>query len=167
MNDATIYLLRMLIPHVQTALMLRSRLDVADVVNLFSEAALDAMSIAAFLVSGDGRIRHMNRLAAGYPKNTAGLRSRHGRLTATDAHKNVQLQFLIGGACGKKGTHSLPGGANEDSAARGADIASACHRARASAEPFSGKEFLRSRVRQGSIVTAQIHAPRSCDSSMA
>jgi len=111
MNDASLYLLRTLIPHVQTALLLRARLEVADAKNVFSEAALDAMSIAVFLVSGDGWIRHMNLLATGYLQKTEGLWSRHGRLTATDAHENAQLQFLIRGACGEKIADSLPGGA--------------------------------------------------------
>ena len=111
MDDASIYLLRMLIPHVQTALLLRARLAISDAGNLFSEAALDAMSIAAFLVADDGRIWHMNRLAGGYLEGAEGLRSHQGRLTATDSRENAQLQFLITGACGEKRASLLPGGA--------------------------------------------------------
>jgi DNA-binding CsgD family transcriptional regulator len=111
MDAASQQFLRTLIPHVQTALLLRARLDVSDACNLFSEMALNAMSIAAFLVGGNGRIRHMNRLAAGYLQGSEGLSSRQGRLTATDPCENAQLQFLLAGARGENGAESLPGGA--------------------------------------------------------
>jgi DNA-binding CsgD family transcriptional regulator/PAS domain-containing protein len=112
MDGASIHLLETLIPHVQTALLLRSKIAVSDTANLFSETALDAMSLAAFLVNGKGRIRHMNQLAAGYLQGTEGLRSHHGRLAATDPHEDGQLQFLIAGATGEKNDLvSLPGGA--------------------------------------------------------
>lgn len=111
MDAASVYLLRMLIPHVQTALLLRARLDVADACNLFSETALDAMSIAAFLVRRNGQIRHMNQLAAVHLQGAEGLRSHRGRLAATDSYEDAQLQFLIAGACGWKDADSLPGGA--------------------------------------------------------
>jgi DNA-binding CsgD family transcriptional regulator/PAS domain-containing protein len=112
MDAASTHLLETLIPHVQTALLLRSKIAASDASNLFSETALDAMSIAAFLVTGKGQIRHMNRLAAGYLEGTEGLRSHDGRLTATDSYEDAQLQLLIAGASGEKDASvSLPGGA--------------------------------------------------------
>jgi len=111
MDDASVYLLQTLIPHVQTALLLRARLALSDACTFFSEVALDAMSIAAFLVAADGRIKHMNQLAAGYLQSTEGLRSHQGQLTAADPHENAQLRFLIAGACGEKKASLLPGGA--------------------------------------------------------
>jgi DNA-binding CsgD family transcriptional regulator len=112
MDAASIHLLETLIPHVQTALLLRAKIAVSEAFELFSETALDAMSIAAILVTGTGRIRHMNQLAAGHLQGTDGLRSHQGRLTATDSYENAQLQFLIAGASGEKdASGSLPGGA--------------------------------------------------------
>ncbi|MGD0443112.1 MAG: helix-turn-helix transcriptional regulator [Edaphobacter sp.] len=112
MDAASTHVLETLIPHVRTALLLRSKIAAADASNLFSETALDAMSIAAFLVTGKGQIRHMNRLAAGYLEGAEGLRSRDGRLIATDSHEDAQLQFLMAGASGEKDASvSLPGGA--------------------------------------------------------
>jgi DNA-binding CsgD family transcriptional regulator/PAS domain-containing protein len=112
MDAASIHLVESLIPHVQTALRLRTKVIACNAFEFFSEAALDTMSIAAFLVNGQGRIRHMNQLAAGYLQGTEGLRSHHGRLAATDPHEDGQLQFLIAGATGEKNDLvSLPGGA--------------------------------------------------------
>jgi DNA-binding CsgD family transcriptional regulator len=106
MDAASLHLLQMLIPHVQTALLLRTKLAASHAPNLFSETALDAMGIAAILVTGSGRIRHMNQLAAAHLKRANGLTVHNGRLKAIDLQENAQLQFLIVGASGEK--HALP-----------------------------------------------------------
>jgi DNA-binding CsgD family transcriptional regulator/PAS domain-containing protein len=112
MDAASIHLIESLLPHVQTALRLRTKVIACNASEFFSETVLDAMGLAAFLVNGNGRIRHMNQLAAGYLHGTEGLRSHHGRLAARDPHEDAQLQFLIATATGEKDALvSLPGGA--------------------------------------------------------
>jgi DNA-binding CsgD family transcriptional regulator len=120
MDAASIHLLQTLIPHVQAALLLRAKIVASEASDLLSETALDAMSIAAILVTGRGQIRHMNRLAAGYLQGTDvqgadvqsadGLYLRQGRLVATDTSEDGRLQSLIAGASGEI-SGSLPGGA--------------------------------------------------------
>ncbi|HEY4048164.1 MAG TPA: hypothetical protein VGM27_14980 [Acidobacteriaceae bacterium] len=61
MDAASIHLRQVPIPHVQTALLLRSKIATSQATNLFSETALEAMSIAAILINSNGRIRHMNQ----------------------------------------------------------------------------------------------------------
>ena len=104
---------QMLIPHIQRALRLRTKVLACNASNVFSEAALEAMSIAAFLVNGKGRVRHMNQGAAAYLQKPWGLCLLHGRLTATDSAASVQLDLLITGAAsaGRNGSSSVPGGA--------------------------------------------------------
>ncbi len=113
MDPASSHLLVTLLPHVQTALRLRTKVIDCNVSNLFSETALDAMSIAAFLVTGKGRVRHMNRLAATYLESRDGLLLQGGRVTAKDLHEAAQLESLIAGATssGRNGSEAVPGGA--------------------------------------------------------
>ena len=101
-------LLEMLIPHIQTALRLRTKVLACNASNVFTEAALEAMSIAAFLVNGKGRVRHMNQGAASYLQKACGLRLLHGRLTATDSAGGAQLELLIAGAASPEGTAQDP-----------------------------------------------------------
>ena len=77
-------LLQELVPHLQIALELRKRLSATEAVSVFSETVLDAMSIAAFLVDGKARVRHMNQLASNYLEGATGLRLNRGRLVAID-----------------------------------------------------------------------------------
>jgi DNA-binding CsgD family transcriptional regulator/PAS domain-containing protein len=113
MDAASIHLLQTLIPHVQTALRLRTKLAVANTANLFSETALDAMSIAAFLVTSTGHVRHMNQLAVAHIQRNDGLRLNSSRLSATDLRENAQMEFLIARAAGgrRNGSDAMPGGA--------------------------------------------------------
>jgi DNA-binding CsgD family transcriptional regulator len=113
MEEASINLLRMLLPHAHAALQIRSRLHAAELPRLFSETALDAMSVAAFLVASDGRVQHMNSLASELVQKADGLRLDGAFLTATDPTESAQLRALISGAvaAGKKNTIAAPGGA--------------------------------------------------------
>jgi DNA-binding CsgD family transcriptional regulator len=103
----------MLMPHIQTALRLRTKVLACNASSVFSETALEAMSIAAFLVNGKGRVRHMNQGAAAYLQKRSGLCLLHGKLTAMDSAVSTQLELLIAGAAsaGRSGSKSLPGGA--------------------------------------------------------
>ena len=106
-------LLHLLLPHAYTALQLHSRLRAAEFPKLFSEAALDAMSIAAFLVNADGRVRHMNQLASAAVQNGDGLCMDGSILRAAGHAEDAQLRALIAGAAlaGRKGAHAASGGA--------------------------------------------------------
>ena len=111
MDCASIQLLETLIPHVQTALQLRMKVMGCNLSNLFAEAALDAMSIAAFLVTSRGRVHHMNQLAA-YVRSGDCLVLQDGRLTASDSHASTELELLIAAAASSGGScpEAAPGG---------------------------------------------------------
>ena len=121
LNKEAINLLETLLPHIQTALHLRTRVAASDTSNLFSETTLEAMSIAAFLVTREGRIRHRNQRAAAYLQHPNlqhpdlqhpdGLALLHGRLTTSNSLESAQLQQLIAGATSSSRDGALPGGA--------------------------------------------------------
>ena len=112
LDVASIRFLETLIPHVQTALKLRTKVMDCDASNLFSETALDAMSIAAFLVTSRGRVQHMNQLAAAYVQSGDCLLLQDGKLTASDSHASAELELLIAGAAssGRICPEAAPGG---------------------------------------------------------
>jgi DNA-binding CsgD family transcriptional regulator len=113
MDTASIHLLQTLLPHVQTALRLRTKVTASNISTLFSETALDAMSIAAFLVTSTGRVQHMNKLAVTHLQRGDGLHLNGSRLAATDPCENAQMEFLFSGATGRgmNGLDATPGGA--------------------------------------------------------
>jgi DNA-binding CsgD family transcriptional regulator len=112
MDAPSIQLLQMLIPHMQTALLLRAELAASHAPRIYSETALDAMGVAAILVSHTGEIRHMNQLAATHLKTANGLTIHNGRLKAIDSQENAQLQFLIVAASREEyASAKVPGGA--------------------------------------------------------
>jgi DNA-binding CsgD family transcriptional regulator len=92
---ASIKLLESLIPHIQTAMQLRRRLTGAATAQVFSEVALDALSIAALLVDRTGKILHLNRLAFGYLSEPRSLCVQQGRLTATIPSETALLHQFI------------------------------------------------------------------------
>ena len=105
-------LLEGLIPHLQTALLLQKRLATSAAARIFSEAALDTMSIAAFLVDGKGHVRHMNQLAVSHLEKAGGLRLDKGRLVTNSPADPSRLEHLIAQAVATKGrpSDSAPGG---------------------------------------------------------
>jgi DNA-binding CsgD family transcriptional regulator len=113
MDSDSIQLLQMLLPHLQTALHLRTKILACEASDRFSEAALDGMSIAAFLVTGKGRLQHMNRLAASYLRSGDVLLLQHGRLTTHYPDASARLELLIAGAVvsATVGAEAMPGGA--------------------------------------------------------
>jgi DNA-binding CsgD family transcriptional regulator len=113
MEEASIALLQTILPHAHIALQTRSRLEASVSLGHFADMALDAITMAVFLVTSTGRIRHMNKLAATHLLRPNGLRLDSGRLAATDPGEDAQIEFLISQAAG---THSnspkaAPGGA--------------------------------------------------------
>jgi DNA-binding CsgD family transcriptional regulator/PAS domain-containing protein len=113
MDDASISLLETLLPHVQTALEIRKKLQTADLQSHFSEVALESMGTAALLVSADGHVLHMNSLAATIVKKADGLRLEGASLTARNPGESARLKSIILGAAmsGRPGAQTEPGGA--------------------------------------------------------
>jgi DNA-binding CsgD family transcriptional regulator len=113
LDPSATHLLEDLIPHLKTALLLRKKLVSDEAAQIFSEAALDAMSIAGFLVDGKGKIRHMNQLAFAHLEGNGCLRLDKGRLVENDPlAPGCRLEQLIAQAVSTK-IHSLenaPGG---------------------------------------------------------
>ena len=91
----SVQLLETLLPHIQTAMQLRRRLATAATAQVFSETALDALSIAAFLVDRTGKIHHLNRLAFACLNQPKSLCIQQGRLTATIPSDTAALSQLI------------------------------------------------------------------------
>ena len=75
-------------------------------------AALDAMSIAALLVTGKGRVRYMNQLRSDLSSERRWLAIAKNVLSATDSRENEELALLIAGAVsnGKNGSEPVRGG---------------------------------------------------------
>jgi DNA-binding CsgD family transcriptional regulator len=112
MEEDSIALLRMILPHANTALQLRARLRAAEMQGPFSEMALDSMSIAAFLVSENGYIHHRNNLAEAIVRRADGLRLNGASLIANNPSENAHLHlFLSGASQGNNGKAGIPGGA--------------------------------------------------------
>ncbi len=104
-------LLKMLLPHVQTALALRSKLNTAQSQNLFSEAVMDSMSIASLLVDRHGRVHHMNRQAEAHLARENGLFLSNGHLRATDSEDAARLNRLLQDVTLSEATTAVPGAA--------------------------------------------------------
>jgi DNA-binding CsgD family transcriptional regulator len=104
-------LLEMLLPHVQTALALRRKVNSIQSLGLFSETVMDAMSVAALLVDERGRVHQMNRRVESYLVRGSGLCLSRGHLKATDSRDTPQLSKLLRGAASRNRDGALPGGA--------------------------------------------------------
>jgi DNA-binding CsgD family transcriptional regulator len=113
MDDASIVLLQMLLPHAHTTIRIRTALENVDVQSQFAELALDAMSTAVFLVSATGSVQHMNKPAAALVQKADGLRLEGSVLTASDPKESALIALFISGAAsvGNKNMPNTPGGA--------------------------------------------------------
>jgi len=111
LSDESEHLLRMLLPHVQMVLALRSRINSAQSHALFSEAVMDSMSVASLLVDGYGRVQHMNRQAELHLAKGNGLLLANGRLRATDRRDMAQLGRLLEAVTSSDRVNAVPGGA--------------------------------------------------------
>jgi DNA-binding CsgD family transcriptional regulator/PAS domain-containing protein len=113
MDDASIAFLGMLLPHVQAALTIRRNLLSASIQSQFADLALEANSVAVFLVSAAGRVVHMNGLAAAFVQKADGLRLEGALLAARNPTEDARLKLFIAGAASTSGkrTLSAPGGA--------------------------------------------------------
>jgi DNA-binding CsgD family transcriptional regulator len=104
-------LLKMLLPHVQTALALRSKLNTAHSQNLFSETVMDSMSIASLLVDRHGRVHHMNRQAEAHLARENGLFVSNGHLRATASEDAAHLNRLLHNVTSSDAIDAVPGAA--------------------------------------------------------
>jgi DNA-binding CsgD family transcriptional regulator len=113
MDEASIALLKMLLPHAQIALQMRRSLQGANAKDEFTELALEAITAAALLVSDSGNVLHMNKLAAALLHKGDGLRLEGAFLTARNARESDLLSLLIAGSASasRNGTAASPGGA--------------------------------------------------------
>ena len=111
LEDECIALLEMLLPHVQAALQIRSRLKAAEMGSQFGAIALEALSTAAFLVTETGRVLHRNQRAAALLLKGDGLRLERRVLTARHPGESALLMlFMAGAAKGNRRGDQPPGG---------------------------------------------------------
>ncbi len=103
-------LLLSLLPHLQMALRLRAQMMLQDTARLFTETALDRLAIAAFLVTGNGRVLHMNNKAAAFLAKKDGLILRCGLLVTGSLTETAQLTQLLNAATSARRAIT-PGGA--------------------------------------------------------
>jgi DNA-binding CsgD family transcriptional regulator len=113
MDQDSVNLLRLVLPHAHLVLQMRTKLQQAEFRGLVGESALDAMSIAALLVSETGHVQHMNSLATDIVRKADGLRIERTTLKAIDSSETAKLQGLIRSAAteAKKSAGLAPGGA--------------------------------------------------------
>jgi DNA-binding CsgD family transcriptional regulator len=107
MNSIAAQQLELLIPHAKIALAIETQISEAHSFSLFSETAMESMSIAALQVASDGRIKCANRLAAGILQDGDGLRQSKGILSAVDSERNQRLHALIANATGDADEESI------------------------------------------------------------
>jgi DNA-binding CsgD family transcriptional regulator len=113
MDEASIALLRILLPHAHNANRIRKTLEESEACDHFADLALDAMSCAAFLVTSTSRVQQMNKLASAIIEEADGLRLERATLKASDPVESAQLEFFISGAASgsSRGKSTPPGGA--------------------------------------------------------
>jgi DNA-binding CsgD family transcriptional regulator len=113
MDEESIRLLEALLPHAHTALRIRRKLEEWDARGQLAAIALDASSTAAFLVTAQGRVLHMNKSAAALVQKGDGLRLEGSLLCCAVRTENARLRLLIAGAASAGGDspHLTPGGA--------------------------------------------------------
>jgi DNA-binding CsgD family transcriptional regulator len=104
-------LLEMLMPHLKTVLELRSKLSSIQSLAVFSEAVMEAMSMAALLVDNRGRIHQINRLAEVCLAQNKGLYIMDGCLQASSSDDAAHLSRLLLRVTANSGADTIPGGA--------------------------------------------------------
>jgi DNA-binding CsgD family transcriptional regulator/PAS domain-containing protein len=88
-------LLRFLMPHLQGALRLHSRVTDLSIRATCSEAVLDAVPYGIAFIDADSAVIQTNRRAQVLLDRNDGLSIKRGRLGASSFSENQQLQFLI------------------------------------------------------------------------
>jgi DNA-binding CsgD family transcriptional regulator len=113
MDNASIALLQMLLPHAHIALQIHAKLRAENIHNRFAELTLHTMSAAVFLVSAGGQVQYMNQLAVSCIEKKDGLLLKGALLTASNPTENAKLKLFILGVVSVRtnGTQNAPGGA--------------------------------------------------------
>ena len=113
MDNASVALLQILLPHAHIALQIHAKLRAENIHNRFAELTLNAMSSAVFLVSAGGHVQYMNQLAVSCIEKRDGLLLKGAILTASNPTENAKLKLFILGAVSVRtnGTQNAPGGA--------------------------------------------------------
>ena len=102
-------LLRLLMPHLQTALNVRRMLGAAESRAMTAETLLDANPTAAILLDGKGDVVFMNQAARNLALAADGIRIDGDRLSPTDTASRSRFRALVQSAAATQ--QSLPGGA--------------------------------------------------------
>jgi DNA-binding CsgD family transcriptional regulator/PAS domain-containing protein len=103
------YLLKLVMPHIQTALQVRQVLNAAEHRAHNAEALLDISSTAAILLDDDGHIVFMNTAAQNLTLDCDGMRINGDQLFPTDPASRMEFRSLVLAAAAFN--HEHPGGA--------------------------------------------------------
>lgn len=102
------HLLRLLIPHVQTALEARRALGLAEQRLASAEAMANASSTATFVLNHEGLIHHLNTAAEALVRSGDGLTLTQGHLTSRITNDSEPLARLFRDAGSASLTESAP-----------------------------------------------------------
>ena len=100
MEEESIQLLNLLLPHIQRALEIRNVIGVAQQRLAGAEAMVDASATATFLLTREGRVLHRNAAAQLMLSETDALALHEGTLVATKACFREPLRKLFQDAAG-------------------------------------------------------------------
>ena len=95
MEEDSIRLLNLLLPHIQKALEIRNVIAVAHQRLASAEAMVDASATATFLLTREGRVLHRNAAAELLLRETVALALHDGTLIATEARFKEPLRKLF------------------------------------------------------------------------
>ena len=94
-DDRELQLVQLLSPHVRRAVQLGNLLARESRRADTAEAALDDLSVAAYLLDGDDRVLHANRQGERLLGHGLGVRLRHGQLAARDRQRTSAFASLL------------------------------------------------------------------------
>lgn len=86
---------QLLLPHIKSAVKLRSLIDVAEAERSLYAGTLERLSVGAVILDKTGRIQHTNRAAAQILADRDGLGVTNGVLQASLGHEGRELRRLI------------------------------------------------------------------------
>jgi DNA-binding CsgD family transcriptional regulator len=102
-------LIELIAPHIGLAKRVQLKLGEAWSAKSELEAALGHLAMAAFVVDGQGRIRHLNAAASALLANHPHVAVRHGKLSFADSKLNPAFQAaLLAAACELGRSAALP-----------------------------------------------------------
>ena len=99
-GKAAIHLLQRLLPHLAQALRVNRQISASQSHQHQAEEALNQLNVGLLLLAGDGRIVFGNRAADELLRRGEGIRSRVGKLAASDHADSARLACVIARAAG-------------------------------------------------------------------